>query len=166
MGKKSLTLAVATCAVASVLAGCSSAGCIDGRSGVPQAEFRSSATGAVIRVDSLRISGVGAPGDSAVLSPPAFTSFVYLPLKADSHTTSWCIAYKQRALDHPELNDTLTFDYDSTPYFVSDDCGVGFRYHINNLSCTSHLIDSVEILDPLVTATDKAYVAIYFRTQE
>lgn len=148
------------------MSACNSSGCIDGRSGVPKAEFRSSATGATIVVDSLRISGVDAPGDSAVIAPPAATSSVYLPLRADRHSTAWCIAYKQKALDHPALNDTLTFDYDATPYFVSDDCGVGFRYHINRLSCTDHLIDSVEIVDPLVTTADKVYVAIYFRTQE
>lgn len=166
MGKKSLILTAVVVAAATLLSGaCTSGGCLDGRSGVPQAEFRSSATGAAITVDSLRISGVGAPGDSAMLAPSKRVSTVYLPLRADSHTTSWCISYCQKALDDPRLNDTLTFDYDATPYFVSDDCGVGFRYYINNLSCTDHLIDSVEIVDPLVTTADKVYVAIYFRTQ-
>ena len=123
-------------------------------------------TGAAIRLDSLRISGVGAPGDSAIIGVATSTSFVNLPLKSDSHLTAWCISYKQKALDYPQLNDTLTFEYDTTPYFVSDDCGVGFRYYINNLSCTRHLIDSVELVEPLVTTVDQVYVALYFRTQE
>ena len=90
-----------------------------------KSKFRSSATGAAIRLDSLRISGVGAPGDSAIIGVATSTSFVNLPLKSDSHLTAWCISYKQKALDYPQLNDTLTFEYDTTPYFVSDDCGVG-----------------------------------------
>lgn len=166
MGKTSLILTLVASALAVFAWSCSSGGCIDGRSGVPKAEFRSSATGASIRLDSLRISGVGAPGDSAILQPSATISTVSLPLRADSHITRWCIAYKQKALDDSGLNDTLTFDYDATPYFVSDDCGVGFRYYINNLSSTRHLIDSVEIVDPLVTTADKVYVAIYFRVQQ
>ena len=166
MGKKGL-ISASVAALAVLLCGaCSSGGCIDGRSGVPKVEFRSSATGAAIRLDSLRISGVGAPGDSAIIGVATSTSFVNLPLKSDSHLTAWCISYKQKALDYPQLNDTLTFEYDTTPYFVSDACGVGFRYYINNLSCTRHLIDSVELVEPLVTTVDQVYVALYFRTQE
>lgn len=167
MGKKSLILPLAAATAALlVCAACSSGGCIDGRSGVPKVEFRATDTAAPIRLDSLRISGVDAPGDSAIMRPSATASTVNLPLRADAHSTRWCIAYKQKALDDPRLNDTLTFDYDATPYFVNDDCGVGFRYYINNLSSTHHLIDSVEIVDPLVTTVDKVYVAIYFRTQQ
>lgn len=157
--------ALAACLLAIMAAGCNSSGCTEGRSGIPKADFYASATGAAITLDSLRVYAVGAPGDSAIMSPSQRESSVYLPLRSDATTTDWCIAYKQKHLEDLRLADTLHFEYTTDPYFVSEECGVGYRYHIDCLSTTNHLIDSVKLLDPLVTNIDKAYVAIYFRTE-
>lgn len=156
---------LAACIAGALTAACNSTGCTEGRSGIPKAAFYSSSTGAALTVDSLRVYAVGAPGDSAIMDQSQRDASVYLPLRADASTTDWCIAYKQQQLDYPWLIDTLHFEYTTQPYFGSEECGVGYRYQIDYLSSTHHLIDSVKLLDPLVTNIDKTYVAIYFRTE-
>ena len=63
MGRK-IAILIASALLA---AGCNTSGCLDNRSALPLAEFRSSATGDAISVDSLEVAGVDAP-DGDVLS--------------------------------------------------------------------------------------------------
>lgn len=152
-------------AVALIGVGCTGSGCLEGRTGSPQVEFRSSSTGESIGLDSLAISGFDAPGDSLLMRPSASAqSSVSLPLRPDRSTTVWSISYERSELAAFGLRDTVTFDYRATPYFVSEECGVGYRFHLSRVTTTHRLIDSVVILDPLVTNITKPYVALYFRT--
>lgn len=164
MVTRALTVIFAS-ALLLIVYSCNSSGCTEGRSGIPLVEFRSSATGEQIWVDSLQIYGIGAPGDSSIVKASTTQSTVYMPLEADKSVTRWCIAYKRENLDYVSLIDTLTFRYSAYPYFVSEDCGVGYRFDISSLTTTYHLIDSVQLIDPLITNVDKTYVAIYFRTE-
>ncbi len=63
------------------------------------------------------------------------------------------------------FNDTITFDYQSLPYFASEECGAMYRYTINKVSYTTHLIDSVVMLDTLITNSLIPTVRIYYQTQ-
>lgn len=166
MGRRlSLKLAAAA-AGAVLLAACNTSGCLDNRSSLPLAEFRSSATGAVISVDSLEVAGVDAPdGDVLSAATPA-KSQLYLPMRSTESSTSWCFMYRQKALDRPELNDTITFDYESKPYFASEECGATYRYRVTRVANTTHLIDSVRMADSLITNVDQVAILIYFRTAE
>lgn len=145
------------------MAGCNSSGCTENRNALPLAEFYNSATGRAVGLDSLEISGVDAPGDSALSSPGPTISQIYLPMRPTETQTAWCVAYKWRDLDFAELNDTISFDYQTEPYFASEECGATYRYRITGMAYTEHLIDSVVIVDPLITNIDKAYFRIYFR---
>ena len=116
-----------------------------------------------ITVDSISVGGVGAPGDSLLLNNSAASS-VYLPFRANRASTSFFIHYNQEAISDARLNDTLTFTYDSSPYFASEECGAMFRYTIKDCIYTNHLIESVEITDPLITNQDIERIRIYFRT--
>lgn len=156
-------MAVAAVLLAAGLGGCNSSGCTENRNALPLAEFYNSATGRAIGLDSLQISGVDAPGDSVLSAPGPSITQVYLPMRPTETQTVWCIAYKWRELDYPELNDTITFDYQTEPYFASEECGATYRYRITEMAYTEHLIDSVVIVDPLITNIDKAYFRIYFR---
>lgn len=148
------------------VAACNTSGCLDNQSALPLAEFRSSATREKISVDSLEVVGVDAP-DGDVLSParPA-KSQLYLPMRSTRSSTSWQFIYRQKALDYPEFIDTVTFDYESIPYFASEECGASYRYRVTRVEHTTHLIDSVRMVDSLITNVDQVSILIYFRTQE
>ena len=158
---------VPDCAIAILAlaaAACNSSGCLDNGSALPLAGFYSTATAEAITVDSLEIRGLGAPGDSILLSPSARVQQVYLPMRADAPAVSWVIAYRQKALDYPQLNDTLTFAYETIPYFASEQCGAMYIYRIESVAHSCHLIDSVKIIDPLITNVDVERIQIFFRT--
>lgn len=156
---------------ATILAGstawaCSTDGCTGLRSAIPKAEFYSSTTAKVISLDSLQISGVGAPGDSILMTAGTSASSVYLPFRSQQDATSWCLSYKWRDTDDPRLNDTVTFHYSSQPYFASAECGAMYRYTVHKVDYTTHLLDSVVMVDSLITNIDVSQIRFYFRTQE
>lgn len=156
---------IATAIAASTIPSCNTVGCLENQSSIPQAGFYSSTTDKAISVDSIKIYGIGAPGDSA-LNSSINASSVYLPFRSDKPSTSFAFRYLSSYLNRPELIDTLTFDYDSEPRFVSEECGAMFFYRITKLSYTTHLIDSVAILDSLINNLDIQRIRVYFRTAE
>ena len=149
--------------VSAIGSGCSNSACTENRNAVPLAAFLDSSTGKAISLDSICITGVSQPNDSILSEAGETVSQVYLPMRPTHESVAWCMAYKWRYLDFDELNDTITFDYKSIPYFASEECGAYYRYDITKMSYTTHLIDSVTIVDSLVTNIDKVYVNIYFR---
>ncbi len=164
MGKIAvISFAVIVLAALSMLGGCSNTACLDNKSAIPLAGFYSMATRHSIAVDSLQIGGVDAPDDSLLVDIAAAQE-VYLPMRSSHTTTSFFIHYATKAFCDPRLNDTLTFDYIAEPYFASDECGAMYVYRVNKLTYTKHLIDSVGIVDSLITNVNKRYIQIFFRT--
>ena len=145
---------------------CSTTGCTDNRSSIPLAGFYDERTGAAIAIDSIDIGGVGAPGDSLLLASPQQATEVYLPLRSERDKASFFIAYRQKALDYPELNDTITFGYSSIPYFASEECGAMMRYRLRSVTYTRHLLDSVSVVpaDSVITNADIENLRLYFKT--
>ncbi len=143
---------------------CSNLGCLENRSSIPLAEFYSSNEGKPISLRDVVIRGIGAPADSAVLVTPPGVSQVYLPMRSTKSSTSWVISYSQKGLDTPENNDTIEFAYDSEPFFASAECGAMYRYRIRSVRNTCHVLDSVGILDSLITNLDVPRIRFYFRT--
>ncbi len=161
-----LSIAIGLLAAAMSMASCNSSGCTENRSAVPLAAFYDSSTAKEITLDSLSISGVNAPCDS-ILSPAGSpVAQVYLPMRPTGESVRWCVAYKWKALDDPRLYDTVSIGYDSEPYFASEECGAYFRYRIRSLQTTTHLIDSVTVVDSLITNIDRIYLKIYFRVAQ
>lgn len=150
------------CMLSLFIGGCNTAGCLENKSSVPLAEFYSSGEQKAVSITGIRIHGIGAPGDSAVVNGNAAQA--YLPLRSSHDMVKWCISYAQASVSAPEFNDTLTMVYSSQPYFASQECGAMYTYHFERVSCTTHLIDSVAILDSLVTNVDIPQLRIYFRT--
>lgn len=149
-----------------LLAGCNTSGCYDNQNSIPLAKFYSYQTKAAISVDSISIGGVDVPNDSLLISNGSAVGSVYLPLRSTQSSTSYFIHYEQKALSDPRFNDTITLHYSSIPYFVSEECGAMFRYSVSSYTYTRHLIDSVGLIDTLITNADVERIRIYFRTSE
>lgn len=150
----------------SLLGGCNTSGCTENQSSIPLAGFYNSATGRSIVLDSIAVGGVGAPDDSLLYSPGTRLTEIYLPLRSLDSSTSFFIHYAETGLDFPELNDTITLDYTSTPYFASEECGAMYRYNITRMDYTTHMIDSVVIVDSLITNVAVRQFKIFFRVIE
>lgn len=147
-----------------ITAACSSSGCLDNGSALPLAGFYSSETAKAISVDSVEISGIGAPDDSVLLKSQNGVKQVYLPFNPAERSVRWCLSYRQKHLDFPEYNDTIAFSYDPITYFASEDCGAMYIYRITSVSHTSHLIDSITLVDSLITNVEFERIKIFFRT--
>ncbi len=144
---------------------CSSDGCLENRSSIPLAGFYDN-DGSLITLDSIRITGIAEDSVPALSEEGTRINQVYLPMRATKDNTSWQFAYKWKYLSDYNVADTITFYYDSNPYFASDECGVIYRYSITRMDYTTHLIDSIKILDSLITNIDKQQIKIYFRTDD
>lgn len=143
--------------------GCATTGCLENQNAIPLADFYSSQTQSAISLSDISIVGVGAPGDSAILETPPNASQVYLPMRSARQTTSWAIFYNQEGLEG--VSDTIHLSYTSEPYFASSECGAMYIYHLTSVSCTTNVLDSVGVLDSLITNVDKTYLRFYFRTE-
>ncbi len=161
-----ITACAAACLLPALTASCNTQGCTENHSAIPRANFCNSTDGNGITLDSVQISGVGAPDDSVLYKAGDRLSSVYLPMRATQTATSWCLSYKWKYLDDPALNDTLTFGYQALPFLAGDECGAMYRYRITHVGHTTHLIDSIGITDSLVTNIDIATINIYFRVSE
>lgn len=148
------------CTIAALVS-CNTTGCMENRSSIPIAEFYSSGDESLIIIDSVAIGGIGAPNDSLIVKVGEKASEVYLPFRSTTNTAKFFIAYQWTGC--PEnFADTLEFQYKSLPYFASEECGAMYRYQITGFSYTKHLIDSVSILDSLVTNADVAMMRIFY----
>lgn len=165
MGKTLIKSVLALTALLAIAA-CSSSGCLDNGSAIPLAGFYDSATGKGVSLSTISVHGVGAPADSALIRPGNSASQLYLPMHAGHPSTTWVIEYADEAIASPEYNDTVTFAYESIPYFASEDCGAMYCYRVNRLEHTTHLVDSVVMVDSLITNVDIERIKIYFRTAQ
>ena len=164
--KKSLFILLSILTCMWLLISCNTSGCVNNQNSMPLAGFYSSETGASASLNSINIHGIGAPGDSLILAAGSPATQVYLPMRSAYESVSWCLSYAEPDLDIPELNDTISFDYFSEPFFASEECGAMYCYRIWRMNHTTHLIDSVIIADSLITNVDLERIKIYFRTQE
>ncbi len=163
---KLLSFILSTLLLIGVTSSCNTTGCTENQNSLPLAGFYSMTTKTSIEVDSISIGGVGVPNDSLLINNGKGISRVYLPFRTSKQSSTFFIHYEQKALSAPELNDTMTFDYTSSPIFVSEECGAMYFYRITRLTYTKHLIDSIGITDSLINNIDSERIKIYFRTTE
>lgn len=147
-----------------VLYSCSNVGCTENHNSIPLAGFYSYETKEPLTLNSVEIGGVGAPGDSLLLAAGISAGQLYLPFRATNPLTRFYIRYNTSEGEQSVLPDTLTFDYESKPYFASEDCGAMYHYLITSFSYTRHRVDSVAVTDSLITNIDRQTIEIYFHT--
>lgn len=157
---------LAVCVITAVAA-CSNEECLDNKNSLPLAGFYSSdPRPQAIRVDSLTIYGIGAPGDSILQDSARNLSQVYLPFRIDQEQTRYVIKYLQGELGKFRVADTISFNYMIKPWFVSSACGVVYDYEIRSIETTHHVIDSVTCPLGEITNANIENLKIYFRVSE
>lgn len=159
--------AILSIVATALLTGCNASGCTENQNSLPLAGFYALQDNGLygqISIDSIDVGGVGAPGDSLLYPSGMKLSQIYLPLRSTVNSTSFFFHYTQKAIADTRLNDTITLGYTSTPYFVSEECGAMYRYNITSVAYTRHIIDSLAVIDSLITNTDIERIKIFFRT--
>lgn len=137
--------------------------CTENRNALPLAGFYSSANPAeTLSVDSLDVRGVGVPGDSTLFDGERSVSQLYLPFRIDSDSTAY--TFRIRKADASSTPDTVTFIYDRVPHFVSEECGVSYRFDIRSIECRGELIDSVTCPQGYIDNANRQNLNIYFST--
>ena len=145
------------------LKSCSNDGCTENQSSIPLAGFYSAETGESIAMSMLEVYGIGAPDNTSLTDKNSPIKQVYLPLRATQNNTAFLIHYGEYG-DAVEYNDTIWIDYNTTPYFASEECGAIFRYEITDIRHSDISIDSIEVVDPVITNVDVERIKIYFKT--
>lgn len=153
-------------AIALVLAGvaCSNDECLENKNSLPLAGFYSSeAVPVAISVDEVSIYGIGAPGDSVLHDSVRSLRQSYLPFRIDQESTSYVIRYLQGELGELGIADTVTFNYEIMPWFVSSACGAVYEYRMRDIETTHYVIDSVTCPGGIIDNKNVENLRIYFR---
>lgn len=144
------------------IAACASDECEGNKNALPLADFYASQTSPQkISIDSLTIYGEDAPNDSTLVSNSSAISSIYLPFRLDQTSTRFYIQYEQKAMHG--ATDYIQFNYEIEPKFVSSACGVIYQYRVADIEHSSVLIDSVKMVDDLITNANVPNINIYFR---
>ena len=151
-------LPIVLIAVALLGASCSDDSCSDNGSSLPLATFYVGDNQQ--NISALSIMGIGVPGDSLLIDSTSVNE-AYLPLRASTSSTSYAL-WRPSAGGMTTVRDTLTLDYEPIEYFHSIECGVMYNFDIRKVSHTTHGIDSVVLLTPLVTNTRTPALRIHF----
>lgn len=152
--------------LAVIIAGCGTDECYDNRNALPYAGFYGEIEGQMtpIKVDSIEVYGIGAPGDSVLSEGTKSISDLYLPFRIDSDTTRYVFKLCMKAVVQFNIADTVTFVYDREARFVSSACGASYVYKIKDIRNTGLLIDSIVVPEGKITNANKENIRIYFRT--
>ena len=146
--------------------GCSTNECYDDQNSLPLAGFYSSQDPTqAISIDSVSILGLGAPGDSILQDSVRTLSQVYLPFRIDQPQTIYEIKYLGGLAGLFRMADTITFNYDIVPMFVSSACGAVYYYKMTSIETTHYFIDSVACPGDVITNANIENLKIYFRTE-
>ncbi len=145
--------------------GCSTSECLDNQNSRPIAVFLASGgekPGQQIKVDSLTIFGIDAPGGVA-LAEDKTLSTLNLPFRLGADETSYVFEYGGPLKG---LRDTLTFTYVPKPEFVSAACGAVYVFEDVEVKTTNVLIDSVVCPWSTINNVEREYIKIYFRVAD
>ena len=163
--KPILVSVIVAAAAVTLPTACNTAGCTENQNSLPLAGFYSMSTKQPVSLSDLSVMGVGAPGDSLLYQSGTMLTQIYLPLRSTKDVTTYRFTYSSTSTpDRPEaVTDEVTFTYQSHPWFASEQCGAMYRYRITSINYTRNLIDSIGIIDSLITNLDIEKIRIYFR---
>ncbi len=101
------------------------------------------------------VSVYGLPRDSMLYDHVDNVSEIALPL---SQTQDNCLFVMKTGAGY----DTLRFNYTRDLDYISKECGFSMQCTIYKLEFTTHLIDSAQIINPHVPASETENIRLYF----
>lgn len=150
-----------------IAAACSNSECFDNKNSLPLAGFYSSdSVPKKLTLQNISIFGLGAPGDSILQDNVSGLNQSYLPFRIDQPSSTYVIKYLSGLLGEYGIADTITFNYEIIPWFVSSACGVVYNYKMTDIVTTHNIIDSVTCPVGTITNADMENIHIYFRVNE
>ncbi len=139
---------------------CSDDSCYDNGSSLPLATFYLGEKQQTI--NALTIKGIGVPGDS-LLADSTSLSEVYLPLRATVNSTAFALSrWVTIGSERHCIYDTLTINYQPIEFFHSVECGAMYNFKVEKITHTTHGIDSVVLINSLITSKITPSIRIYF----
>ena len=118
------------------------------------------------QVDGLRIIGIGNGSPVDTFSDRTSTDSIGLPLRLDSNVSAFTFILNSADDNGMEAGnmDTLNFQYDIGPRFISRACGyIGVYQDLGSTLAqdSENWIQSIEITNPIVQSTDSVHVKIF-----
>ena len=153
-------LHIAALIAALAMAACSNDSCYDNGSSLPLATFYIG--NSQQSIPGLSIMGIGVPGDSLLADGKSIKE-VFLPLRANATSTSYALwrTFNSSSMTFV-VRDTITLDYQAVPYFHSSECGAMYNFDINQVTHTTHGIDSVVMMTTHITNSRTPALRIHF----
>lgn len=146
---------------------CSNDECLDNKNSLPLAGFYSSdSVPKQVSLDQISIYGVGVPGDSVLHDSVKGLSQSYLPFRIDQNSTQYVIQYLTGLGGILRIRDTITFNYEIIPWFVSSACGTIYKYKMDTIETTHHFIDSVTCPGGTINNANIENLKVYFRVSK
>jgi len=116
-----------------------------------QASFLNSETGKAISPE-ITVWGIGLEN---LWVKDSVLNAILLPLSVND-TTSYLISFDS-------VIDTVTFIHETTKKYESMETGFYYEYQLQSIDFTNNRIDSIQILDSLVTKTWNENITLYLR---
>ncbi|HLN20056.1 MAG TPA: DUF6452 family protein [Bacteroidales bacterium] len=137
-----------------ILSACTPEACLDETESYLKATFYSSATKQAVKPDSLTVFGSGMESNR-IYSAQKQLSMARLPLNNLTGFSAFIIRINGRS-------DTLNVNYSSFPHLISKECGYSFNHNVEKISNSYLIIDSIRIINPIVTNENRENIRIYF----
>ncbi|BEG99171.1 DUF6452 family protein [Bacteroides sedimenti] len=155
---KYLSVVALLCSVIGLaLTACDETKCSTSGRPSPQFNFVEKSTLKKIAFDTLTVVALNAiHGDSVILNKATKVSGATLPLSYSSNQTTLVFNYSK------SLSDTIWITHTNTEHFLSMDCGIIMYHQIKDVKCTSHVIDSVAIINSEVDINEKENIRLFY----
>lgn len=114
--------------------------------------------------DTLDVVNVYAFGtDSVIINNQTNATKLSLPLRTNVGETTMILKYAASS-DTTEIvpRDTIVFRHLNTPYFLTLDCNFAVKQELQDVSFTTHLLDSVVIVNPTASIDGTENIKIYY----
>jgi len=101
--------------------------------------------------DSITVIGIGKT--DSLYANSKNVQKINLPLRNDIDSTLYSLTYHN-------LTDTLIIFHSNQQQFISVECGCTYHHGLQKMRCTQHWIDSIAILDTLMTRAEATNITI------
>jgi hypothetical protein len=107
-------------------------------------------------IDTLSVRGLAANGTliDSILYKSKSIQNIYLPLNKFENSSKFVLSFKT-------AKDTIEVLHTNTDYYLSLECGCMKVHSIDTVLTTTHLVDSIKIINHKVNATNAEHIQIF-----